>query len=272
MFNRLVVVLADGLRPDAITPDRMPTLYSLGRDYVRVRHAVTVRPSVTVAALTSLATGVSPDRHGFLNPGLAFLSTIHSLQPLPGVLGRHGITTHLYLNDMPRVHRPLVNMVVRLSGITRISFAGRDALDVARAARDEERPADRRLEFLYMTDADRAGHAHGWMSEPYTRAVVAVDRAIGLLTQSPNTMLLVLADHGGGGVTPTDHDTPHPVNDRIPIVIAGPGIRRRRAIETPTTILDVPPTILFAFGVDVPASYEGRALSGAFARERIRQE
>lgn len=270
MFDRLLVVLADGLRPDAITLDGMPTLYSLGRDYVRVRDAVTIRPSATVAALTSLATGASPTRHGFLSPGLAFLKTIDSLQPLPNVLARHGVATHVYLNDVPRSHRPLVNVVMRISGVTRASLNGHGALDVARAALDDDRGDGPGLQFLYMADADHAGHKHGWMSRAYRDAAAVVDRAIGLLTQVPDTTLLVLADHGGGGVDPTDHDTPHPVNDRIPIILAGTGIRRRRVIEEPASILDIPPTILHAFGASIPSSYEGRPLTGAFAPAGVR--
>jgi len=60
-MRRVVLVLADGLRPDAITPTDMPSLDALSRRFTTALRASTVRPSRTVAALASLATGVAPD-------------------------------------------------------------------------------------------------------------------------------------------------------------------------------------------------------------------
>lgn len=57
---RCLIVLADGLRPDAITHRTAPELMQLAHRSARAAQAVTVRPSLTVAALTSLATGVAP--------------------------------------------------------------------------------------------------------------------------------------------------------------------------------------------------------------------
>jgi len=47
--RRLVIVFADGLRPDAVSPSVMPSLDALGRVYTLARRARTVRPSATVA-------------------------------------------------------------------------------------------------------------------------------------------------------------------------------------------------------------------------------
>src|SRR2546427_7911657 len=47
--RRLVIVLANGLRPDAVSPSVMPSLDALGRVYTLARRARTVRPSATVA-------------------------------------------------------------------------------------------------------------------------------------------------------------------------------------------------------------------------------
>ena len=79
-MRRLVVVLADGLRPDAVSPGIMPSLHALGRAFTLAHHARTVRPSTTVPALASLATGVGPRTHRFLEPGLAFLSGLGALR------------------------------------------------------------------------------------------------------------------------------------------------------------------------------------------------
>jgi predicted AlkP superfamily pyrophosphatase or phosphodiesterase len=61
--RRLILVLTDGLRPEAITPTTMPSLHRLSQAFTVALEARTVRPNATVAALASLATGVAPDGH-----------------------------------------------------------------------------------------------------------------------------------------------------------------------------------------------------------------
>ena len=107
------------------------------------------------------------------------------------------------------------------------------------------------------------------MSLPYLDAAQKVDDALGmLLPRLEDTLVIVLADHGGGGVQPTDHDLPHHLNDRIPLILAGAGTRREHVIERPLSILDVPATILHWFGLAVPQSHEGRPITDAFAGVR----
>ena len=95
-MRRLAIVLADGLRPDAVAPGIMPSLDALGGAFTLARQAHTVRPSATVAALASLATGVSPQTHRLTEPGLGFLSRLRSLRPVARELGRAGIPTDVY--------------------------------------------------------------------------------------------------------------------------------------------------------------------------------
>jgi hypothetical protein len=92
-----------------------------------------------------------------------------------------------------------------------------------------------------------------------------LDAAIEVLSVlAADSLLIVLADHGGGGVRPHDHDEAHPMNDRIPLVFAGPRVARRRRLDGPVSLLDVPPTVLHWLGVPVPASYVERILADAF--------
>jgi predicted AlkP superfamily pyrophosphatase or phosphodiesterase len=269
---RCVVVLADGLRPDAVSRTGMPTLHALGQVYTRALDAVTVRPSVTVAALTSLATGVSPGTHGLVEPGFGFLTRLPGLRPLAKELGRMRIPTRVASGALAARSRPITWALTTCAGIDNLVCAGPDAEDVVRAALPNL-VAGHGLTFVYLPDCDRAGHAHGWMSAPYLDAARHVDAAVGLLTAMSalldDSLLLVLADHGGGGVEPTDHDAPHPLNDRIPLVLAGAGVRRHHLIRGPVSILDVPATVLDWFGLPIPDCYEGRPLLEAFEAAEV---
>ncbi len=101
------------------------------------------------------------------------------------------------------------------------------------------------------------------MSRAYLEAARAADEAVaelaGAVLADAAAVLLVTADHGGGGGVPTDHDLPHPANDAIPIVAAGAQVLPGRG-PAGASLLDLPPTILRALGVPVPRGYAGRAL------------
>lgn len=69
--NSVLVVVFDGLRPDYITPERMPNLHGFGQHGVVVERHHSVYPTVTRVNSPSIATGSTPGRHGLLH------NTIH---------------------------------------------------------------------------------------------------------------------------------------------------------------------------------------------------
>jgi predicted AlkP superfamily pyrophosphatase or phosphodiesterase len=263
--RRVVLVVADGLRPDAVSTGTMPSLETLANRYVRAVDARTVRPSATVAALASLATGVGPRSHGLVEPGLDFLARLASVKPVARELSRRGLVTTVVAGQMSLAARPVARTLAVAAGARNLVSGGSRAREIAeRAARELARGGDG-LTVVYFPDCDQAGHARGWMSEPYLKAAREVDAAIGVLADwASQALLIVLADHGGGGVQATEHDEPHPLNERIPLILAGPAVRRRAIITQRASLLDVPPTLLWALGVDVPPCYEGRVLREAF--------
>ena len=58
--RRVVLVVMDGLRPDAVRRFEMTTVARLAARGASTFHARTVRPSVTACAMTSLLTGAAP--------------------------------------------------------------------------------------------------------------------------------------------------------------------------------------------------------------------
>ncbi|HTR22128.1 MAG TPA: alkaline phosphatase family protein [Gemmatimonadales bacterium] len=268
-MRRLIIALADGLRPDAITPSVMPSLFALGSAYTIALRARTVRPSATVAALTSLATGVAPDTHRLVEPGLDFLPSVGRLRPVARELSRAGVSTEIVTGALDLTALPIAWALATAAGARSVLPAGKQARHTAAAAAsvlNREGAPESSLVFVYLPDCDRAGHRDGWMSPAYLEAAAEVDTGIGILSAwTDDAVLVVLADHGGGGVTSQDHDEPHPVNDHIPLIVAGPGVTRRHQLTRAVSILDVPATILWWFGVTVPPEYEGRPLSEAFA-------
>ena len=167
--------------------------------------------------------------------------------------------------EVRAVEVPVARLLASVAGVGRFVATAGPARRVAAAALGRLRFVPDGLVIVYVNDCDRAGHAAGWMSERYLDAVREADAAVGALRAcAADSLLVVLADHGGGGAAPKDHDAPHALNDAIPLVLAGPRVRRRHVLRRPASLLDVPPTLLWALGLDVPPAYEGRVLRDAF--------
>jgi hypothetical protein len=259
------MLLVDGLRPDAVRPDLAPSLHGLAQDYTHAPHAFTVRPSATVAAMLSLTTGLGPETHQLVEPGLGTLRRLGTLRPVPRELAARRLPTVAVAGEITALEVPVARVLTSAAGLSRFVSTAGPARHVAAAALGRLRFMPDGLMMVYVNDCDRAGHASGWMSEPYLEAVREIDAAVGQLRACvADSLLIVLADHGGGGVAPKDHDAPHPTNDRIPLVLAGPRIRRRHVLRQPASLLDVPPTLLWSLGVEIPPEYEGRVLYDAF--------
>jgi arylsulfatase A-like enzyme len=269
--SRVLLLVIDGLRPDAITSDRMPNLASLAERSWRPARAVTVRPSATVAALGSLATGVAPETHGLKEGEVPSLQQLRALKPLPLELRRSGIGTTVVTGELPAPTRFLAGGLLRLSGVDRLLASANSPMRIIDSAMHLLRNSNcRECVVAYVNDTDIAGHAWGWMSEPYLTAARSIDRALIALVpllQDTEALLIVTADHGGGGVLPSDHDHAHPLNEEIPLLVAGTGVAWGHVGTESVTLLDLAPTLLDAFGVRPPELWEGRSFRNAFAVE-----
>lgn len=64
--RRVLVIGADGLRPDLITPETMPNVTALAEFGVRFAHHHAVYPSHTRVNMSALTTGTTPGQHGIV--------------------------------------------------------------------------------------------------------------------------------------------------------------------------------------------------------------
>lgn len=65
-IDRIVMVVFDGLRPDVVTPDRMPALSAFLGEARRFTRASSVFPSITRVCASSIGTGAPPAVHGIV--------------------------------------------------------------------------------------------------------------------------------------------------------------------------------------------------------------
>jgi predicted AlkP superfamily pyrophosphatase or phosphodiesterase len=268
-ISRVILVVIDGLRADAIHLFPLPHFARLAECGAHTFTARTVTPSVTAAAMTSLLTGVAPHVHGLTSDRFGMPRSRATLIPVTQRLRDAGMPSSTFLAELPRAYRGLAERIARGLAVDHASFRGQNADDIVRGADASLTTQRRGLILLHWPDADRAGHAHGWSSNAYAHVARQLDETLGALVRRTevlrdrSTLMIVCADHGGGGVDARGHDSLHPLDQRIPLLLLG-GAVRRGCLGPHCSLLDVPATICWALGVQPPATYGGRPLRQAF--------
>jgi hypothetical protein len=266
--RRVVLVSIEGLRADALTRWFPPTLRRLAREGGYADRALTVSPALTAPAHLSMLSGVPPETHGVLADELTFTPAMASLDPIfryAGKRGRRAIAFMSREGPLAEFERALAcRLAFGLDSLRLTPPAAGAVVDVARPVLSD--PAFD-LVFLHFPDPSMAGHRSGFTSAEYGAAVAAVDAALArVVTEvalSPETLLVVTSDHGGGGAYGLyQHGSDAPADTEVPLIVWG-----ARAAPTRidgASILDVAPTILWALGMAPPPSYRGRVLLESF--------
>jgi predicted AlkP superfamily pyrophosphatase or phosphodiesterase len=269
VVDRVIIVVLDGLRPDAVATFGLDHLAALAARSAHTYAARTVTPSVTACAMSSLFTGASPERHGMRSDKFGVPRPTGQIDPLPKVLATHGLTATAHMAQLPWLYRGLGRKIASMLGVQYAGFHGHYCTSILEGALPTIRARSTALTLMHWPDADRAGHKHAWMSREYGIAARRMDSALGALVREvegdEGTLLIALADHGGGAVNPKHHMSDHPTDHTIPLVIAGPRVTPG-VLPTGVSLLDVPPTALWALGIDIPESYAGQPIRAAFAR------
>ncbi len=272
-IRRVVLVILDGLRPDAIDRFNLQHLRRLQAAGSSTNRATTVEPSITTAAMTSLCTGVTPDIHGVRTDQFHIPRTAQRLWLLPKLLMEANYPVTCAVSQVSLLLRGVAARAAKQFGVSDARFIGNDAPSILMSTRQTLSMQRRGLIVMHWPDADRAGHAHGWMSKEYGDAAYRMDATLGLLPvltevpRDPGTLLILLSDHGGGGVDPRNHDSAHPDDRTIFVTLVGQRVATA-PLPDGVSLTDVPPTILWALGVPIPASYTGLPLHTAFGMAR----
>ncbi len=271
--RRVTVVVLDGLRPDAIERFSLFTIARLAQRGAATMRGRSVTPSVTAAAMATLLTGAAPERHGVQSDRFALPKSRGLVHPWPLLLGDQGFETTVLMARIPALYLTVAQGFARLLGVGETRFAGNSCREIAGDAIRVLSRQSSGVVLVHLPDADRAGHAHGWMSPEYEQAVGRLDNALARLVRTidledPRELVLVCADHGGGGARQTAHDSAHPLDTTVPIILAG-GEVVQGDLGHDVGFADVPATILWSLGVAIPATYAGRPLVQAFQRSEV---
>lgn len=255
----LILVMLDGLRPDAIPLANAPTLHHVIENGASTMTARSVMPSITLPCHMAMFHSVPPTRHGVTTNTFTPMA-----RPLPGlieVLHGAGIKCAFIHN-----WEPLRNLNtpehLALSYFRENSYEEGGDQQNARMAVQLLTEAKPDFAFVYFGNVDSSGHFYGWMSEEYLAQVARIDDALKTLMDGmgDDTSYIIHADHGG-------HDRNHgedvPEDMTIPWMSYGPMFKSGVKDVGSVSLLDDAPTIATLLKAPVHPQWEGRVIHEA---------
>ena len=252
---KAIMVLVDGMRPDAITD--IPAAQKIIGESTACLAAKTVFPSVTLPCHVSLFHSVDPARHGTTTN--VYAPQVRPVDGLFEVLNNLKIRCGFFYGweQLRDISRPLsLTQSYYFSGKKNTWEKANSVISDTALCDIEKNSLD--FAFVYFGWPDEAGHAEGWMSEEYRRALRGSWNEIKKLIDryGDEYRFVILADHGG-------HDRTHGLDISedmtIPIVFYGPEFPKGKKLEG-LSIKDVAPTIAALFGAEIPEEWEGKNL------------
>ena len=252
---KTLLVLVDGMRPDALT--NCKAAQRVLANSVYTLNAQTVMPSVTLCCHMSLFYSMIPEHHG--TQGKTYMPPSRQLLSLFDVLAiaKKDVASFYSWGQLRDLCHPAsLNYSLLIKGATLGWENANNRLTDAAIGYMNENNTD--FAFLYLGYPDEAGHAHGWMSEEYMYAMENswqnIERIIEALPK--DYAVIITADHGGHDHT---HGTDSPEDMTIPLIFAG-AERELVGNLDDVNIIDIAPTIASLAGMESDANWEGKSL------------
>lgn len=256
MEKKVLLVLVDGLRPDAIQQCSYPFLREFMNKCTYTNEGKSVFPSVTLPCHMSLFHSVVPDRHGVMDN--IYTRPVRPIDGLFEVLSKNHKSCYFFYTweELRDIGRPGSLTCQEFREYHRFfEQADCDMCDRTIQALQTEQPD---FMFYYIANTDGIGHKYGWMSKEYLEAVDLAAKCIEKIVEAlpENYTLFVTADHGGHGRT---HGTTAPEDMTIPIMCYGADWEPGKKLEN-AGLLDFAPTIANILECEIPEDWEGKSL------------
>jgi arylsulfatase A-like enzyme len=257
----VLILSLDGLRPDALDPERTPTILALAEAGAATLTAQTTMPSATLPAHGSMLSGYDVDRHGLswndYIPANGYIRTATVFS----VAHDAGLHTEMVVSKEKLVHIATPGTVDEFTYVPGGDYAVAEQAGMAIADGFE-------VLFVHFPGPDTAGHQAGWMSPIYLGTVAHTDEAVARTLEAldvaglrDGTLILLTSDHGGHGEI---HGSSRPEDMTIPWIINGPGVVPGTQLHTAVVVYDTAATALWALGLPLSDDLDGRPVLEAF--------
>ena len=255
MQNKVLLILCDGMRPDAVIKCNYPFAEKLMSTVRYNPHAQTVFPSWTLPCHMSLFHSVLPSEHGVL--GNTFVPG--ERKGLFEQLRDNGKSTSFFYSwgELKDLYAPY--------SVCYSHFVSEEHFPHGKVTEMLEENCEKFIDeykpdfvFLYLETTDSIGHEIGWGTEEYYKAA---NHSFGIIEKILSSLpedysVIVLADHGGHDQT---HGTTDPIDMTIPLFIKTDFEIDEENFEN-ANIIDIAPTICKIIGIEPSKKWKGKCL------------
>jgi len=274
-IDHILVIGCDGFGSVGFTPSNTPVLHRLMREGSYTLHARGVMPTSSSPNWASIIMGAGPEQHGVTSNDWE----TNKFEITPVAVGSGGMFPTIF--GILREQRPgaFIACVHDWDGFGRLLEPR--AMDLLENVKGSPNTARRAAEvirqhkptflFVHFDDVDHAGHEFGWKTPQFFQAVAEVDGLIGNLLSAlseagirDQTVVIMTADHGGKGKS---HGEPTMEEIEIPIILAGPGIKRGHEITGPVNTYDTAATVAMLFGLKAPEAWIAKPIREAMGEK-----
>jgi len=279
-IDRVVLIVVDGLRADAVSPSISPNIYALTRNGSYTLKGLTDTPPMTPVAHVSLFTGQTAKAHG-VSEYFKWWQMIGAFTWQASIFDyahEHGFKTQVLigwpdkkLNDDEERSLWLFKMGFYAKGVDHMSFFTKSPMMKSERAFEMLNISKPTFMFLHFLENDVSGHHFGWMSKEQFVELRKIDDAIGQLKKNlerngmlERTLIVLTSDHGGLN---KGHGRCYDIRClRIPIIFVGPGVKKNNKMPDGQHIYDITPTILKIIGDADHRDFEGRHIPDIYVR------
>ena len=275
--NHVILIGLDGWAAhDFENAHDVPNLQSLMQGGSYTMHKRSVIPSSSAINWASMFMGVGPEMHGYTTWG--------SKTPEVTSITTNGNGIFPTIFSTIREQRPEaetgctfewdgIKYVIDTLAISHVKYFKGGWKQVEENCNEivqyiqEQKP----IFFVPCFDGiDGTGHEKGWYTEEYYNYLARIDQCIGRIIQAlkdagiyDDTIIIVTGDHGG-------HDQGHGTLDirdmESPLVFYGKNVCANHQIKEPVVQHDIPATIAYILGLEIPEFWRGRPVKQAFER------
>lgn len=260
-----LIIIIDGLRPDAIDRTYTPNLYSLIKKGSYKPGAKTVEIAKTLPTLTSLVTGLTPKKHGMTKNMYSQDLGHTDFETIFAVAKKRGLGTALFVGKDKLSY---INVPGTTDHYESTSWSEDSVREITQSYISYMKKHKPVLTLIHYPYPDITGHNEGWMSAEYLDSAGSVDKALGDIIESleeegiiKDMIIVITSDHGGEG---KHHgaDVAHSID--IPWLALGKNIKKNYLIKEQVYIYDTAPTVLQALGLKPPSDIDGQVIKEIF--------
>jgi predicted AlkP superfamily pyrophosphatase or phosphodiesterase len=259
---KLLCVVIDGLRAETLACAHVRCFDHLIRNGVIAQQVQPLQPDLTLPTLVSLFTSLPPEEHGVLTNSGASMISPQAVSLFSLLRYRNLNSSVFYSNDSLRLLFPTgslhTGVFINSQGIRNVD---RELAEQASRHLQKEKPD---LCLLYLQGADIAGVHFGFLSEAYLESVEQADQSLGLLLEylavvglQQDYVIMVLGCHGASRPRIGEE---LPAVNRLPLIIAGPGIPQEVELEQPLSFWDLAPTMAKILGLAPHPDWRGSGI------------